>query len=543
MRSSIRRFFELRPFTMGFAAAVAIVAAGATLVSAKPLIQTIINGTVAYVADTHGAVVYGDNDSSGIGIEGVTGLSADSGAIAVKGFATNATHASIGVWGTVNAPASLALIGSANAMSGAPSAGIEGYAWNGEGIFSSTESTNFAAFRSLDANGLYDVRLSDAPNNNAVTATLYASSGGAAVLGQDAAAGRTNIGVLGTTANGLYGVEGTATGLGAAGVRGLGLTDAQVGVVGESESGGAPGVYGTSSSSIGVLGHAIGGNAVEGTSVSGDGVEGTSLTGDAGLFSSISSTGVFATTLGTSTAAVIGFTSGSRDTIGVVGAGSNAGLSAQCAVDGKGGTGMFMITGFDSALNPHYTVDCQGNVSTFLNTRHGMTAQAYAPRNALPTLEDEGEAQLVDGAAAVRLDSAFADAITDRSPYLVFITPQGDCRGLYVSHKTLTGFEVHESMGGRSTLAFDYRIVAKPNGIDLAHMPLYSSPHNVLGGHLIAARFVQPAIARKVPAQWNAATRVEARTIHQTNMYEPRIGSDGKLHSAPIKYTSVVIPY
>jgi hypothetical protein len=47
---------------------------------------------------------------------------------------------------------------------------------------------------------------------------------------------------------------------------------------------------------------------------------------------------------------------------------------------------------------------------------------------------------------------------------MVFITPEGGSNRLYVVNKTAAGFEVHENRGGRSTLAFSYRIVAKPFG-------------------------------------------------------------------------------
>jgi hypothetical protein len=52
----------------------------------------------------------------------------------------------------------------------------------------------------------------------------------------------------------------------------------------------------------------------------------------------------------------------------------------------------------------------------------------------------------------------------NRAAYMVFITPEGDSNGLYVVNKTAAGFEVHENRAGRSTLAFSYRIVAKPFG-------------------------------------------------------------------------------
>jgi hypothetical protein len=48
----------------------------------------------------------------------------------------------------------------------------------------------------------------------------------------------------------------------------------------------------------------------------------------------------------------------------------------------------------------------------------------------------------------------------------VFITPEGDSNGLYVSAKSPAGFAVRESRAGRSTLAFQYRILARPRGDD-----------------------------------------------------------------------------
>jgi hypothetical protein len=533
MISSIRGFFAARPFTAGVVATLATVIVGVSLVAAKPLIKPFINGTVAYVATTAGPVIYGDNQGSGIGVEGVTDTGAAIGAIALKGFGTSTTHASVGVDGSVDAPGSTALIGNANAASGAASVGLEGFAANGEGVFAQSLSAAFPSLRSVDANAFYDVRLSDAPNHNAETATLSTSVAGAAVLGQDTATGSTfNSGVIGTTTNGLYGVEGTATGNGVDGVRGVALTNGQIGVVGLSSSGGGTGVEGDSNSAVGVFGNSSTGTAVEGSSPSGTG----------GFFTSTSGNGVVGETAGNNFVGVFGEAGGFPNTFGVVGAGSTAGLLAECASDGGVGNGTDMIIGENDAFVEHYTVDCSGNVLTFLKTRHGMASQAYAPRNTLPTLEDEGEAQLVNGSAVVRLDSAFADSISDRSTYLVFITPQGDSKGLFVTHKTLTGFEVHESMGGRSTLAFDYRIVAKPNGINLAHMPLYASPESVSLSHPATPSRMRFARGPQFSAKLLAAQRLE-RTTRVTNIYEPRMGSDGKIHSVPIKYTDVVSPH
>jgi hypothetical protein len=76
-------------------------------------------------------------------------------------------------------------------------------------------------------------------------------------------------------------------------------------------------------------------------------------------------------------------------------------------------------------------------------------------------MEVFGEAQLVNGRAFVPIDPALADVIDVRAGYHVFVTPEGDSNALYVT-KGSGGFLVREQHGGRSNMAFDYRIVVKP---------------------------------------------------------------------------------
>ena len=68
---------------------------------------------------------------------------------------------------------------------------------------------------------------------------------------------------------------------------------------------------------------------------------------------------------------------------------------------------------------------------------------------------------LVNGSATVTLDPVFAQTVNTGIDYRVFVTPDGDCRGLYVTRKTATSFEVHELGGGQANIDFDYRIIAK----------------------------------------------------------------------------------
>jgi len=88
--------------------------------------------------------------------------------------------------------------------------------------------------------------------------------------------------------------------------------------------------------------------------------------------------------------------------------------------------------------------------------------------------EDFGSAQLSHGSTAISLDPTFLETVNTAVDYHVFLTPNGDCKGLYVANKSASGFEVRELGGGASSVSFDYRIVARRKGyenIRLAEVP------------------------------------------------------------------------
>jgi hypothetical protein len=125
--------------------------------------------------------------------------------------------------------------------------------------------------------------------------------------------------------------------------------------------------------------------------------------------------------------------------------------------------------------------------------RTGTTRVAYGARTTAPQIEDVGDGQLTNGRSVVKIDAAFGDTIDPRRPYHVFLTPDGDCKGLYVERKSATQFVVRELQGGRSTLAFEYRVIAKPADDDasrLAAMPRAQIPGPVDTSH--AMRFPAP---------------------------------------------------
>lgn len=155
---------------------------------------------------------------------------------------------------------------------------------------------------------------------------------------------------------------------------------------------------------------------------------------------------------------------------------------AVMAICAGGGPAFIANDGASSPSGDVASLDCAGNLiiagslvqggSPLLkvNTPSGPVA-TYASRSTRPAIEDDGEAQMVNGFAQVAIDRAFSATINRGVSYLVFITPDGPNQGLYVANKTPGGFTVRENGNGRSSLTFDYRIVAAPADTPMRRLP------------------------------------------------------------------------
>jgi hypothetical protein len=85
-------------------------------------------------------------------------------------------------------------------------------------------------------------------------------------------------------------------------------------------------------------------------------------------------------------------------------------------------------------------------------------------------LVDLGTATLQRGRATVPLAPDFAPLI-DTSSYLVFVTPYGPTRGLFVSQRTPTSFEVqatNEGGGREGDVAFAFQVIARRKDISVS---------------------------------------------------------------------------
>jgi hypothetical protein len=119
---------------------------------------------------------------------------------------------------------------------------------------------------------------------------------------------------------------------------------------------------------------------------------------------------------------------------------------------------------FNGILRVNGDLEVYGAKSAVVPLRDGSSRRVYSIESPESWLEDFGEGQLRRGRATVTIDRRFATLI--RRGYQVFLTPYGDCTGLYVSRRTSVAFEVREQGGATNTLAFGYRIVGKRRDVN-----------------------------------------------------------------------------
>jgi hypothetical protein len=169
-------------------------------------------------------------------------------------------------------------------------------------------------------------------------------------------------------------------------------------------------------------------------------------------------------------AGVVGISSGGMGLLGIstdsIGAGGTSESGTGVAATSSTGVALTALSALNDAgeffgsvfIDGMLTVT--GAVSAAVAHPDGGLRRTYALSSPENWFEDVGTSTLVAGATTVKLADDFA-AVVRSDDYHVFITPEGDSNGLYVSSKSSTGFAVREQQGGKSTLPFSYRVVAR----------------------------------------------------------------------------------
>jgi hypothetical protein len=214
----------------------------------------------------------------------------------------------------------------------------------------------------------------------------------------------------------------------------LGINDQSVGVIGSSAN--AIGVWGNTGKGLAVLGTTNSGAGAPADHITDEGIAVTGLT-EAGV-------------------GVAGMSDSGTGVYGQSGKGLARRFRGDVLVQGS----LTVVGGTKSAAVPH---------------PDGAHRLLYCMESPESWFEDFGEAELVNGAADVALEPAFA-ALIDVSRYQVFVTAYGDTRGLFVADRSAEGFRVREQQGGSSRARFGYRIVARLKDVDAPRLPRVHVP-------------------------------------------------------------------
>jgi hypothetical protein len=312
-------------------------------------------------------------------------------------------------------------------------------------------------------------------------------STGAAVQGQASATSGATTGVFGVTESSTgYGVVGWSESAEGAtyGVFGRAASVSGMGVEGNATAttGDTFGVYGITAST-------------SGTGVKGVGVavsqEGAAAPAGSGLWGDTSSGAQAVLATADDTAAIAAYSkSNSEATVFVLNE-STESNSEVLSTFGSAFTGYCNINVVGNLL-------CSGSVGGHAILPNGAGGSRdvalYAVQAPENWFEDTGSGQLNNGVAVVALDADYVQTVNTAMDYHVFLTPKGDCKGLYVANETAGGFEVHELGGGNSSIAFDYRIMAKRKGFENIRMADLTGKVQI-GRRLKSADGVPPARA------------------------------------------------
>jgi hypothetical protein len=163
-----------------------------------------------------------------------------------------------------------------------------------------------------------------------------------------------------------------------------------------------------------------------------------------------------------------------------VGVGGDSGSSngVQGRTTGTGFAGAFFgrtgVVG-NLAVFGNLTVVPPGVKSMAMPHPDGSYRRLYTLESTESWFEDFGSGELVEGRAHVELDPDYA-AMVRLDDYHVFLTPEGDSKGLYVASKGSTAFEVREQREGTSSLPFSYRVVARRQDIEAERLERVEAP-------------------------------------------------------------------
>ena len=180
----------------------------------------------------------------------------------------------------------------------------------------------------------------------------------------------------------------------------------------------------------------------------------------------------------------------------------------------------------ECSINVSGNLGCSGTIAGVAKVQDGSkSVEMYSVQSPENWFEDFGSGSLNSGTARVALEATFAQTVNAGIEYHVFLTPKGDCKGLYVTNESATGFEVHELGGGISSVPFDYRIVAKRAGYENLRLADVTDQMKRLHArkglpHPVQARPSLPSGARPEMANIGSTSRNRVRATQEPAIIE-----------------------
>jgi hypothetical protein len=407
--------------------------------TARPLLISQVNQEAASTEVRYAGAGTGLNGILLLANDGTSAGSTTTYRAALGGWAAGgAAKVTTGVYGLSSVTGGNGVVGSDTATDGT-GVGVRAVSATGSGLVATTGSTASGA--------------------SAVQGTVTSTSPGgysAGVYGQNNGTGGSGIGVYGAQNGFGWGVYGTTP----SGSGVYGYSTSGYGLQGGSNSG--TGAYVSSTGGVGLDGHSSTNNAVQGTSGSGIGVQGSSSSNTGVQGSSSSGYGVYGSS--PNNYAVVGVTNSGNALYGQVSTVNQSGVVGR-QEDASGNWALF---GFGN-------IGATGTKVALVPAENGSYRTLYSMASPECWFEDFGAATLTGGSAQVSLDPLFANTVLT-AEYHVFLVPEGDCKGLFVSARGATGFTVRELQGGTSSLPFSYRVVARRKDVPAPRLRQVSSP-------------------------------------------------------------------
>jgi hypothetical protein len=317
---------------------------------------------------------------------------------------------------------------------------------------------------------------------------------------------------------------------------GLGNATATFPLVGEAPAGSSYGVFGDAATDAdfqsAIIGEELGSTTrtigVEGYTASaiGAGVLGQSVTGSALGSGFVFITGLWGDTGVTGNEGILGTADDGYPLVAQNNSPSGLPTLDLFAFDGTNSSGL-LLNALSFGFGGQCIIDVLGNLSCTGVKNAVVPVDGGARKVALNAIEapenwfeDAGSGQLSNGEAVINLERIFGQTVNTGIDYHVFLTPNGDCRGLYVAQKSATSFVVREMSGGTSSIAFDYRIMAKRKGYEQIRLAdktreFEQKNPNSVGGHRMGGKVHMapkpPDLSLKAPSSLHPVSQASKR--------------------------------